>query len=82
MSYKCEPTRTALGIQHEFRGPGLSRHASGVHFLQPLNDWAAQHAEKHPELEAAVVLRMLHEAFEAGRADAKKEMRRTLGIDS
>jgi hypothetical protein len=79
--YKATTTQTAFGTQHEFTGPGLPQYASGVHLLQPLNEWAAKHASAgRADIEASTIVQMLNAAFEAGQADAKREIRAVLGV--
>jgi len=67
---------------YEFHGPGLPLYANGVHTLQPLNDWAKKCCSERdlPAAEANAVLRLLEAAFEAGRNDAKREIREIIGV--
>lgn len=88
MTYTVTKGRTALGIEHCFHGPGLPQHANGIHVLQLLNDWAercllkdAEEGGDRSQHEADTVLRLLACAFEAGREDAKREIRRALGAN-
>jgi hypothetical protein len=77
-------TQTALGEEHEFHGPGMPQHANGVHLLQLTNPWAQRclnDRERGP-YEAETILRLLRSAFEAGREDAKREIRSVLGAKS
>lgn len=85
MNYKAIKQSTALGIQYVFEGPGISRFANGVHFLQIPCGWAVKcltdGTRDHGSYDADTILRLLATAFEAGRQDAKCEIRRTLGIN-
>jgi hypothetical protein len=87
VSYKVVKSETALGTQFSFQGPGLSRYANGVHFLQVPNEWALQCFNKDrskeqqiEDREAETIVRLLAEAFEAGKKEAKREFREVLGI--
>lgn len=53
----------------EFEGPGMQRHANRVQ----LNTERMTH-------NAETVVRLLNEAFEAGKAAARAEIRRSLGV--
>ena len=80
--YYATKTKTAWGTMHEFHGPGMPRHANGVHFLQSAPDWVERYAgerERH-DVEAETVSRMLALAYEAGRQAAKQEVRDVLGV--
>lgn len=84
--YKSAKGETALGVYYTFEGPGLSTYGNGVHFLQALNARALTcvkeevQGRERGEVEAKVIVHMLHAAFEAGRDDAKREIRATLGV--
>lgn len=82
MIFKVTQGQTALGTEHRFHGPGISAYANGVHFLQVPCEWALQTlAEKERgDYEAETVLRLLHAAYEAGRQEAKREIREALGV--
>ncbi len=88
MSYKAVKGATALGTEYSFHGPGLSRYANSVHFLQVPCDWALECLAKddkerdHGDHDAETIVRLLQEAFEAGRQDAKREFRQLLGVRS
>lgn len=83
--YVVKKSQDALGITHEFHGPGMPRYANDVHFLQPPNEWAVQcMAEKETrswaDSHAERIHGFLEAAFEAGREDMKRELRELLGI--
>jgi hypothetical protein len=80
MSYTYVDKSDALGWAPEFRGPGLPQHCCGVHLMQPMNEWATKHASGESAAhEAERILRLLECAYEAGKRDAKKEIRELLG---
>lgn len=66
MGYSCKTTRTAIGTYHEFHGPGLPRHANGLHLVR--------------DCESETVSRLLAAAFEAGRKAKASEILSVLGI--
>lgn len=83
MTFRVTEEKTALGIVHKFHGPGMPQYANGVHVLQRLNCWALEcllKDDQRPTHEADVVLRLLEAAFEAGKQQAKREIREMLGI--
>lgn len=87
MSYTATKTESALGSGFSFHGPGLSRYEHGVHFLQVPNEWALRCFDndktKEKQIEdhqAETVLRLLAQAFEAGKKEAKREIRDALGV--
>ena len=82
MSFKVTRGETALGTEHKFHGPGLPQYANGVHFLQVPCEWALQClAEKErADYEADTILRLLQGAFEAGKEEARREIRHALGV--
>jgi len=93
MNFKIVMGETALGIEHKFVGPGLSQYANGVHFLQVPNAWALKCMEGDEVLsceekidhsfgkrQAETVIQLLEQAFEAGKTEAKRELRAMLGI--
>lgn len=86
MRFKVVVSETAFGRQHRFEGPGLGRHANGVHFMQPPNEWALEcmakdrAADSYGKHDSETVLSLLQQAFNAGRKDAKREFREMLGL--
>lgn len=65
--YRFSETETAIGPKHEFHGPGLGYHGCppGLHLVK--------------SYEAEAVVRMLAQAYEAGRRAKAAELRRSLG---
>lgn len=86
MRFKVVVSETAYGKQHQFEGPGLSKYANGVHFIQPPNEWALECMVKelkdnsYGDRDAEIMLGLLQQAFNAGRQDAKREIRDALGV--
>jgi hypothetical protein len=79
--YSYRDESDAMGFAPAFQGPGLSRYASQVHVMQPMNDWATQHTdEKSARHEADRIVWLLEEAFEAGRRAAFAELRTLISI--
>ena len=84
--YRSAKGSTALGTEHKFHGPGLSQYANGVHFLQIPCEWAldcmAKDKEReHGDHEAETIVRLLNEAYEAGRKSMKADFRQMLGLE-
>jgi hypothetical protein len=74
--YSYRDETDAMGFAPAFKGPGLSRYASHVHVMQPMNEWATQHADASmARHEAERIVWLLDEAFEAGRRAAFAELR-------
>lgn len=82
MKFKFTKGETALGDEYRFHGPGLSQYANGVHLLQVPCEWALRTLAEgdRAQHEAETILKLLHDAFEAGRQDAKREIRQVLGL--
>ena len=90
MSYSVRKSSDALGITHEFYGPGMPQYAKDVHFMQPVNEWAIKCMKEDDEgsglrtsrwdHEADRIVRLLASAFEAGRADMRREFRWLLEV--
>jgi len=73
--YTCNEVNGALGVVHDFFGPGLPSHGRGVHFIQPLrSDWPTAGLPSSAEEEASRVREMLHAAYQAGRADRESQI--------
>jgi hypothetical protein len=83
-NYSHKIVHDALGVRHEFIGPGMYDVLSGVHLMQLMNEWASKSINddlnSHCAFEADVIKKMLEAAYEAGKDDVKKELRQALGI--
>ena len=82
--YKFERDDTARGVAYRFVGPGMSRYANNVHFMQFPTSWGVECIRRDPDRshlqEAESVARLLADAYEAGRQAAKAEIRDVLGV--
>ncbi|KKN65711.1 hypothetical protein LCGC14_0478500 [marine sediment metagenome] len=77
--FSYSKSATAFGTTHVFSGPGLCRYSNAIHLLQPFNDWAVK-CYTYADDEAETIVSLLRQAFDAGKEEAKKELRQWLNV--
>jgi hypothetical protein len=82
LPYSVTETTTALGVAHEFHGPGMARISPPLYFMQPLNEAATlsvNDGDNVARIDADRVTSLLNAAYEAGRESMADDVRKLIG---